>query len=190
MKYTLVTRPDREPITLDQLKTFLRITHNEEDDLLQLLLLSARENLEQQLDKSFISQTLSTNITIDPRQDKQKNYRIIAGHIAIQIHHTPVQNIQQVQLIDRHNTITNVPINKVSMTQKDTSTLLVIPAVWHAQVRITFVAGYGDTPDDVPAPLRQAILVAAAHMYGNRSEILEKNPVLCSLIAPYKRKRL
>lgn len=35
-------------------------------------------------------------------------------------------------------------------------------------VRITYPAGYGDTPDCVPAKLRQAIKFLAAHFYENR----------------------
>lgn len=35
-------------------------------------------------------------------------------------------------------------------------------------VRITFRAGYGAAPEDVPAPLRGAIKMLAAHLYENR----------------------
>jgi uncharacterized phiE125 gp8 family phage protein len=43
-----------------------------------------------------------------------------------------------------------------------------IPRGGHAEVR--FVAGFGEGWEDVPADLRQAVLLLAAHFYENRSD--------------------
>jgi uncharacterized phiE125 gp8 family phage protein len=43
-----------------------------------------------------------------------------------------------------------------------------IPRGGHAEVR--FVAGFGDAWEDVPADLRQAVLLLAAHFYENRTD--------------------
>ena len=43
-----------------------------------------------------------------------------------------------------------------------------IPRSGHAEIR--FLAGYGAAWEEVPADLRQAVLLLAAHYYENRSE--------------------
>lgn len=43
-----------------------------------------------------------------------------------------------------------------------------IPRSGHAEIR--FTAGYGDSWSDVPADLRQAVFLLAAHFYERRSE--------------------
>lgn len=61
-----------------------------------------------------------------------------------------------------------------------------VPSAW----RIDFTAGYGDEPADVPAPIRAAILLLAADMYGERSTKvsanLVANPTLDRLLGPYR----
>lgn len=39
-------------------------------------------------------------------------------------------------------------------------------------VAVTFVAGYGDDPADVPAELRSAMLLVMGHLYQNRQEVV------------------
>ena len=59
-------------------------------------------------------------------------------------------------------------------------------------VTVTFAAGYGPDPADVPAPIRAAILMQVAHLYEHREAVVETNKtelplgVQC-LVAPYRR---
>jgi len=62
-------------------------------------------------------------------------------------------------------------------------------------VRVSFVAGYGDAPTDVPSPIRQAVLMLAAHWYANRESVSDHNMTavpngVSALIAPYRRQRI
>lgn len=41
-------------------------------------------------------------------------------------------------------------------------------------IRITYVAGFGDSPSDVPAGIRHALLLMVAHWYENREAVGEK----------------
>ena len=43
-----------------------------------------------------------------------------------------------------------------------------IPRTGHAEIR--FTAGFGEAWEDVPADLRQAVFLLAAHFYDNRSD--------------------
>jgi uncharacterized phiE125 gp8 family phage protein len=38
-------------------------------------------------------------------------------------------------------------------------------------IEVTFIAGYGDEPKDVPAPIRHAILMIVGHLYENRETV-------------------
>lgn len=62
-------------------------------------------------------------------------------------------------------------------------------------VRVTFVAGYGATAENVPAPIRQAVLMLAAHWYANREAVADQGMAAIplgvdALIAPYRRHRI
>ncbi len=54
-------------------------------------------------------------------------------------------------------------------------------------VRITFTAGYGAAASDVPAALRVAVMMLAAHWYDNREGHGEIPPAVAALAAPYRR---
>lgn len=59
-------------------------------------------------------------------------------------------------------------------------------------LQVTFAAGYGETSDDVPAALRMAVKLLAAHLYHNRQMVVVDQKVVRvpdsvdRLIAPYK----
>ena len=58
-------------------------------------------------------------------------------------------------------------------------------------VSVTFTAGYGDRPKDVPAPLRQAIRLMVAHSVAHREGEAGEMPMsVRALIAPYRRVNL
>jgi uncharacterized phiE125 gp8 family phage protein len=60
-------------------------------------------------------------------------------------------------------------------------------------VTIAFTAGYGDGPEDIPAPIRAAILLLVGHWYQNREAVNVGNIVtelpfaVRSLIEPFRR---
>ena len=63
-------------------------------------------------------------------------------------------------------------------------------------IEIAFSAGYGNAAADVPAPIRQAILILVAHWHEHRSPLEhgaqpEPLPTMVSeLLAPYRAMRL
>ncbi|MEP6827922.1 MAG: head-tail connector protein [Aestuariivirga sp.] len=60
-------------------------------------------------------------------------------------------------------------------------------------VRVTFTAGYGDAPSDVPDSIRVAILMMVANWYANRETVVVGSTVSTlplgaeDLLAPYRR---
>ena len=63
-------------------------------------------------------------------------------------------------------------------------------------IEIDFVAGHGDTPSDVPQPIRQALLLLIAHWYENREPVeigatATTIPAgVSELLMPYRRRQL
>lgn len=75
-------------------------------------------------------------------------------------------------------------------------TALPQPGLEAAGIEIDLVAGYGDEPEDVPAPIRQALLLLVAHWYEYRDPIEVGSPdasvpaVVSDLLAPFRVARL
>lgn len=63
MGFRIVTEPEAEPITLEQAKGHLRVTHDDEDAIIQLYLVSARRWVEEYLHRALIDQV--AEITLD-----------------------------------------------------------------------------------------------------------------------------
>jgi uncharacterized phiE125 gp8 family phage protein len=61
---------------------------------------------------------------------------------------------------------------------------------------VFFTAGYGDEPEDVPAPIRQALLMLVAHWFERREPVVlgaapqEVPATVAGLLLPYRRLRL
>jgi uncharacterized phiE125 gp8 family phage protein len=59
-------------------------------------------------------------------------------------------------------------------------------------IEVTFVAGYGDEPKDVPAPIRRAILLLVGHWFENRETVNVGQTVtevplgVAALLGPYR----
>lgn len=57
MGYQLITEPDVEPVTLELAKAHLRITHDNEDELIRTYVVSARKWVEEYTRRALITQT-------------------------------------------------------------------------------------------------------------------------------------
>lgn len=58
MGLEVVSKPPVEPITLTEAKSHLRVTHNEEDDLIESLIQVAREKCEAFSNRAYVQRTL------------------------------------------------------------------------------------------------------------------------------------
>jgi uncharacterized phiE125 gp8 family phage protein len=56
----------------------------------------------------------------------------------------------------------------------------------HAALRVRFVAGYGDNPGNVPAPIRQAIRLIVGQSFADREGTVGLSPAVESLLFPFR----
>ncbi len=108
----------------------------------------------------------------------------------------PVASIVSVEkLVD--GAYETVPPSDYALRQRDTEAFVRARLSWgrfdadEAAFRVTFTAGYGPDPADVPAPLRCAILLMLGELFENREAIVtggtvQKIPAFDTLIAPYR----
>ena len=169
MTLVLVTPPAVEPVSLDELKAHLRINadQNDEDALLQHYLTTARKYAENYTWRAFITQTWRVSFDCFPCK--------------IEAPRPPLQEVTSLQYVDTAGD-TQTLDEDLYQVDADSQPGRIIPAYgqsWPSirsgtlnAATVTFEAGYGDSPDDVPEEIRQSILFLAAHLYEQREAVV------------------
>jgi uncharacterized phiE125 gp8 family phage protein len=184
--------PAVEPLALADAKAFLRIDTGDEDALIQSLILTSRLHVEVALGLALITQTWSCFFDrwpvahgcygaplqpagvaatfSDPRAwplSKSDAFVLPIG---------PVQSVDAVRIYADDGTF--VPLDVAGFTLdlasrpprvvRRLNTASVHPGRRLNGIEIAITAGFGPDPIDVPAPIRQALLLLVAHWYENR----------------------
>ncbi len=188
MGLTLSTANTQEPVTIVEARDHLRITWDHEDAALAQLILSARVWAEDFTHRAFMNQTFV--MTLDAFAE------------TILLPKGKCQSISSISYIDSDGNTQNLtgPTSSPAGTDwledlsHDEHGRITPPYnnTWPsarsqvAAVSVTFIAGYGDDADDVPAPLKSAILFRVADLYETRSEMDGKwTGVARSILEPY-----
>jgi uncharacterized phiE125 gp8 family phage protein len=185
MSSILLTGPVIEPVSLDEAKTFLRVEHDDDNQLITALIVSARMQLEGQGKIALISQ----------------NWRIILDcwphHGRIAVRPGPLKSLNAARVYDFRGQPQTIE-TQAFVPDLGASAFAFMP--WTMQVpgriaagiELDVTVGFADAATDVPEPLRQAIRLLVAHWYENRGLVAaaDKSVVLPStvaaLIAPYR----
>ena len=183
MTIKTITPPTTEPVTLQEVKDHLRIVHDDEDDLIESYKIAARKHIEFTLTwRALITQELQLSLdSFPPRATYYSPYFIKAKNDEIVLPYPPVQEIVSITYKDKDGTETTIPADDY-IVDTDSEPARIVPAPgesWPTEdlyplgaVKIKFKAGYGDTKEDVPNELRQAILMLTAHFYENREQVV------------------
>lgn len=167
MALTLVTAPAVEPITLDDAKRHLRVDESDEDGHILALISAARAYAENFTRRALITQTWDATFDGFPR--------------VFSIERPPLQSVTAASFTyDLNGTMTQVP-TAVYTVDTDSEPARVYesygqswptPRIIQNAVRMRFVAGYGDSPEDVPEPIRHAIRLMVSHMHEHREPVV------------------
>lgn len=156
----VVTPATEDPVTLAELKTYLRIDGNSEDDLLGGLITSATAAAENWTGRAFITRTLKAWFDRCP------------DGMALELPHPPVTAITTVSTFDDADTETTFATTNyiADIYGEPARVCLRNAASWPTDLRsanalaVRFTAGYGAAAA-VPAGIKEAIKALAAHAY-------------------------
>ncbi len=170
----LLVAPAIEPVTLAETKLFLRIDSTEEDSLILALTTVARQLVEKYLAKVLITQTW------------QMTQRMITGQ-AIALIPAPIQAITSVTILNGQTTQTLVA-NAYEFNKEEEK--LELKSSYNGDsITIEMVSGYGSA-EQVPAPIKHAILSGINHLYHNRDAQPALDYSITNLLDPYCEIRL
>lgn len=154
--------PDAEPVTVAELKAYLRLAHDSEDALLAGLIRAAREDAERATGLALIDQ--EWRLVLDRWPER--------GTVFLMRH--PVRELVSVTAYDRNGdaAVLSPGFYDVDTVSRPARVVLkqALPDVREINgVDIEFAAGFGEAGPDVPATLCRAITVLAAHWYEFRA---------------------
>ncbi|MFO1208817.1 MAG: head-tail connector protein [Amaricoccus sp.] len=170
MVLTEVSAPPAAAVPVRAFAEHLRLGSGFADDgsqdaVLELYLRSAMAAIEARLGRALIARDFAWTVS-RWREDASQGMPI-----------APVRSVASITLVDPDGTETAVDPEAWSVLRDAQRPRLVgrfgrslprIPRCGHAEIR--FSAGFGEAWEDVPADLRQAVLLLAAHFYESRAE--------------------
>lgn len=182
---TLLQAPATEPITVAELRAHLRDVPDA-DGVLTQLIKDAREYVEEATGLALISQERRLVMDYWPLEKRgtdglgwwdgvQEGALIGSAKRAVELPRAPLLSVDAVKTYDSANASSTFPDASyyVDTASKPGRLALTIGATWPvptrpvAGVEIDYTAGWPDAAS-VPAPLKRAILLIAAHWYENR----------------------
>ncbi len=199
IRFKVTSQPAIEPVTVQEVKALLRVNWNSDDSYISGLITSAREWVEGKLGRALITQTCQATLSLVGAPVGRISG--IVGEIGYPLdlpYAAPLQSVTAVEIeiqIENWHTLTagqldqsfgdyladtdsepgRVWLSVAAFSEWSPSISYPAPKGALPRFRVTYVAGYGDTADTVPASIKQDIRNAAAWMYDNRGQPLPDN---------------
>jgi uncharacterized phiE125 gp8 family phage protein len=170
---TQIVPPSVEPVTLSELKSQTHITHGYQDDTLNSYIRAGRIHAEDYQRQSYITQDWLLTIDCLPN-----DYLLLLRG--------PVQELLSIKMYDIDNTEYTLDLNDFYLENDHNPAKLIvnsgasIPNIELRKtggIKIEYRAGYGDTPADVPADVKHAIILFASFADDNRAAEVEELPM-------------
>lgn len=162
--YDITTAPVNLPVSLAEVKAYLKLSGTAEDTILTMFIEAARDFAEQYTGRTLINTTYTTY-----RDDFGDDFTL---------RRSKLQSITSFEYL-LNGVFTAVDSTIYGVTdEKDYSTIYQkndmcypsIDADIPQAIKIVFVAGYGEDATSVPAPFKLALLAHIAYMYANRGD--------------------
>lgn len=169
MTYEITAQPTAEPLTLDEVKTFLNLTSNDHDAMLDLFIRAAREWAEKTTGRSMLSQTIKQYWDEWPTGIFGQTWELGIA---------PVTSVTSIQYLDSAGaTQTWATTNYTADVKSRPARIVPTDAVEYPElddapnaVIVTYVAGVSSV-SSVPATARAAMMQKIAFLYENREDI-------------------
>lgn len=170
MAMKLVTPPAREPLTLAQTKDHLRVTHATDDAHISVLIPAARRWAESYSRRALITQTW------DFKADRFNAW----GDQIVELPLPPLQSVTSINYIDDAGAsqLLDAADYQVDADSAPARLAPIFGTRWPATysqlnaVTVRIVAGYGDSPGDIPEGIASAMLMLIGHLYEHRESVV------------------
>ena len=180
--------PTSEPVSLTDVKSWLRISWTDDDFLLSMLITDARQWVESRVGRALITQTLQ-GVWFLPKSPESKLrglYAQLGMELTFWLPRTPLASVTTAEIekdldvwqtlnlttdyvVDADNDPARVWLRASAISYwAPTGALINFMGVYAPRIRITWQAGYGTVESAVPAGYRRAILNAVSYLYENR----------------------
>jgi uncharacterized phiE125 gp8 family phage protein len=183
----LLTSPAAEPVSLAAAKSYLRVEHDADDDIISGLISAARLQVEAQTRRALITQTWRLRRDAWPADGR------------LSVLPAPLRDVVAARIFDAAGSPHAIDLQGFTTDTAAAPAVigfvpwsLPVPGRSLAGIEIDLEVGYGDEPDEVPQPLRRAIELLVAHWYENRGLIAVGQSVavlpttVAAMIAPYR----
>lgn len=191
MALTLMSGPAEEPVTVAEAKAHLRIDGSAEDVLIASLILTSRLHVEAAMGLALITQ--DWRLTFDRWPE--------AGEVRFPLR--PIQSITSVSVAGDDGVPVLVSDADYTLDGQALRPRLIPrdgswpqPETRANGIEIQFTAGIGDEAEDIPQPIRHAILLLVAHWYEHRDPLEIGSAAaaipasVSELLKPYREVRL
>lgn len=192
MTLVMTSGPLAEPVSVADAKAHMRIDTDAEDALIASLIVTSRLHIEAALGLALLTQAWSYFVDAWPR----------SREIVLPL--KPVQTVTTVRVWAQDGTSQTLAAETYTLDGEGMPPRLVLsrsaalpaPGRSASGIEIAFSAGFGDAGIDVPAPIRQALLLLVAHWFENRepnrigAADTEIPHMISTLLAPYRGRRL
>lgn len=192
----IVTPPAVEPVTADELRSYLRQTSaGLPDTEADALISEARQLIEDQTGVAMIDQTWLLALDRWPNAQEPWWDGVRQGHINmldgangdVHLPRYPLSSVSGVNVYDEDGDATAVTVADtfdIDTYQMPGRMTLKSGATWPVALRannaieITYIAGYGATASSVPAPLKRAVKQLAGYLDSHRGDGCDMGSVL------------
>jgi hypothetical protein len=174
-----------EPLTLEEMKVFLRIDHDNDDSLVTGLIAAARQFCENFTGRALITRSYSLFLDhwagatqLGWWDGVQEGADILHRNDTLSLPHPPLVSVTRINTYDESNSATeyaaaNYFVDTVGIPARivlKSGVLPPMPARIANGIEVQFSAGYGTTASAVPAVLRQGMKQMIAHLYEHRGD--------------------
>lgn len=173
MPLSLSSAPAVEPISVTGVKDHSRISITADDALLATYITAARQYVETRLSTALITQTWIL-------------YRDYFPGSEFRLPRAPLQSVTSIKYTDEDGTESTYDSSnyQVDAVSKPGRVALASSASWPSVTLremngfyVTYVAGYGSGPSNVPGPIKQALFLLVADMYEFRENSIVEQGV-------------
>lgn len=191
MSLVRTAAPASGAVSLEEARDFTRVSGSADDRLLSLLIASASARVEAHTGRALIRQSWR-----EVRRRFDDARRLSADGACFALLRPPLIAVERVDVVEADGAATPWSEEEYRAdAEADPGRLIALapfgfpaPGGPGGSIRIAYHAGYGETPEDVPEPLREAVLrlVATAFERGDRDTGRELSEDVAGLLSPFR----